>query len=45
MQLDAARVQVLNPRYGELDGIATLEMDLRIVPSDAGDDELTLTVK
>ncbi len=39
---EAPRVQALQPKYGEADGIATLEMGLAFVPTDAGDDELTI---
>jgi hypothetical protein len=38
-------VQPLNPSYGERDGIATIEMDLALVPSDTGDDEIKITTK
>jgi hypothetical protein len=34
------RVQLSNPRYGEADGITTLQMDLTAVPTDAGLDEV-----
>lgn len=44
VQLDAPAVQVFQPRYGEQQGISTLEMGLAFVPS-AGNDELTITVK
>lgn len=43
-ELALPQVQVMNPRYGESDGISTLMMDLNIVP-DAGDDEIAFTVK
>jgi len=45
VQFDAPRVQLLSPRYGDSDGIRTLEMDLSIIPSDAGNDELKITTK
>jgi hypothetical protein len=38
-------VQVLDPSYGEDDGIATLETSLPLIPSSTGDDELKVTVK
>jgi hypothetical protein len=45
VQFDADTVQVLKPRYGDKDGVSTLEMDLSLVPSSAGDDEFKITVK
>lgn len=42
VKVAAPKVQVKSPSYGERNGIATLEMDLRLNPS-AGDDELVLT--
>jgi len=39
----APKVQVIKPRYGDDQGIATLEMDLVPTP-DAGNDELVITV-
>lgn len=44
-QVDAPNVQLINPRYTEVDGIAHLQMDLNLVPSDAGNDELKITTK
>lgn len=44
VQFDAPAVQVFQPRYGEQQGISTLEMGLAFVPS-TGNDELTITVK
>ncbi|MBF0093990.1 MAG: hypothetical protein HQL34_05535 [Alphaproteobacteria bacterium] len=41
--IDAPKVQVLKPRYGDDQGIAVLEMDLVPTP-DAGNDELVITV-
>lgn len=41
--VDAPKVQVIKPRYGDDQGIATLEMDLVPTP-DAGNDELVITV-
>lgn len=40
--LAAPAVQLTNPRYGDQQGIATLQMDMQVLP-DAGNDELTLT--
>lgn len=47
VQLDAARVQLLNPRYVEGDGVADLAMDFSCLPDDdeGGDDEILITVK
>ena len=45
VQIDAAQVQLLNPQYGESDGIRTLQMDLAIIPSSAGDDDFKITTK
>lgn len=45
VQVDAPTVQLLNPSYGETDGVRTIEADLRLIPSDAGNDELKITVK
>jgi hypothetical protein len=42
VQIDAPAVQIVQPTYGESDGISTLEMGLSLVP-DSGDDELTIT--
>jgi hypothetical protein len=44
VELRLDRCQVLNPRYGDSDGIAMLELDLVPLP-DAGDDELTIRVR
>jgi hypothetical protein len=45
VQVDAANVQLLNPKYADSDGVQMLGMDLALVPSDAGDDEISITVK
>lgn len=45
VQFDAGQVQLLQPKYGESDGIATLQMDLSFVPTSAGDDDFKITVK
>ncbi|MEO5336871.1 MAG: phage tail tube protein [Magnetospirillum sp. WYHS-4] len=45
VQIDAGNVQVLNPKYADSDGVQMLGMDLALVPSDAGDDEISITVK
>lgn len=44
VQFDAANVQVDNPRYGEQDSIAMLQMDLRFVATAANND-YSITVK
>lgn len=44
VQFDAPAVQVFQPRYGEQNGVSTLEMNLAFVPN-SGNDELTITVK
>lgn len=45
VQIDAANVQLLQPTIGETDGIATLQFQLSLVPTAAGDDEIKITVK
>jgi len=45
VQVDSPKVQLLNPSYGEVDGVRTIEADLRMIPSDAGNDETKITVK
>lgn len=44
VQFDAPAVEVFSPRYGESQGVSTLEMNLSFIPN-AGNDELTITVK
>jgi len=44
VQIDAPKVQIGPPAYGNTDGLATLSLPLTLVP-DAGDDELVITVK
>lgn len=44
VQADAPKIQILNPRYRDVDGNNYLEMDLS-VGEDTGDDELKITVK
>lgn len=43
VQIDCPAVQLINPRYEDVDGVRHLRMDLEIVP-DAGDDEIKITV-
>lgn len=45
VRFDAAQVQVLQPKYGDSDGIATLQMGLSVIPTSAGDDDFKITVK
>lgn len=44
VQIDAPKVQALNPSYSEESGIAMLNMNLRLIPN-GRDDELVITVK
>jgi hypothetical protein len=44
VQIDAPVVQLLSPSYADSNGILMLKMQLALIP-DAGDDELTLTVR
>jgi hypothetical protein len=43
VQIDAPNVQLLTPNYGESNGVATLQIGLRLTPN-TGDDELKLTI-
>lgn len=45
VQLDAPAVQLLEPKYSEADGVVTLDAGLSLIPTDAGNDELVITVK
>lgn len=45
VQVDAPTVQLLKPSYGEVEGVRTIEADLRLIPSDAGNDQIKITVK
>lgn len=45
VQIDGTTVQLLSPTKGETDGISTLQMNLAFIPSDSGDDEVSITVK
>ena len=40
-----ARAQLTQPRYGEREGVQTLQFGLRVLPSDAGNDELGIQVR
>ncbi len=41
----SARVQMTNPAFADSDGIVMMNADLRMVPTDTGNDELTITAK
>jgi len=43
--IDAPNTQILKPDYGDLNGMATVDMGLAFIPGNSGDDELTITVK
>lgn len=45
VQIDAPQVQLRNPQYGNSDGIRTVQMELGIIPSSAGDDDFKITTK
>ncbi|MEJ1353090.1 MAG: hypothetical protein RPU39_00175 [Candidatus Sedimenticola sp. (ex Thyasira tokunagai)] len=45
VQFDADQVQLLQPKYGDSDGVATLQMGLSVIPTSAGDDDFKITVK
>ncbi|MCR8922664.1 hypothetical protein NO559_07770 [Dasania sp. GY-MA-18] len=45
LQIDAPKVQLLQPKYGDDKGTVTLEMSLSLIPDSAGDDEFVLTTK
>lgn len=40
---DCPNVQILNPTYGDSDGIRTIECDLNVLPTSAGNDEWVTT--
>ncbi|MCR9218927.1 MAG: phage tail tube protein [Alphaproteobacteria bacterium] len=44
VQIDAPRVQIGRPSYGDARGAATLSLPVWLIPN-AGDDEITLTIK
>ncbi|MBF0453631.1 MAG: hypothetical protein HQL72_02300 [Magnetococcales bacterium] len=44
IQIDAPGVQLLSPNFGDHKGSETLDMGLSLVPTDTGDDEITITV-
>lgn len=41
--LSSSRLQLVNPTYAEEDGIAMIQTDFVLVPSDSGNDEITIT--
>jgi hypothetical protein len=43
-QLDAPKVQLTEPSYGDMDGVVMLTMNMRLLPS-AGNDEVKFTTK
>lgn len=45
VQIDAPQVQITEPQQADSDGIVMLNTSLRIRPTSAGNDELTITVK
>lgn len=42
---DAPNAQILKPNYGDANGVATVEMDLLLIPGTSGNDELKITAK
>lgn len=45
VRIDCPRVQLLKPGYGEQDGVAILNLGLSLLPTDTGNDEITITSK
>lgn len=45
VELASARVQLSNPQYKDENGVAMLQMATNFIPSSAGNDELTITVR
>ncbi len=45
IQIDAPKVQLLAPNFGDHKGTETLDMGLALIPTDAGDDDITITVR
>jgi hypothetical protein len=45
VKLDAPNAQAISPKYGDTNGIATLDMDLAFIPGASGNDEFKITVK
>ncbi|CAN7438044.1 hypothetical protein LJR118_002874 [Acidovorax sp. LjRoot118] len=44
VKVEAARAQIGKPTFAEADGIQMVTLPLRFIPSDAGNDELVITV-
>ena len=42
-KLDCPKVQVMNPKYSDNQGTTALDLDIALIPSDAGNDEFKLT--
>lgn len=45
IQIDAPKMQLSKPTYGDRNGKSTVSLDLRFTPTDAGDDDIKLTIK
>lgn len=45
VQIDAPKVQLVDPKFSDMDGIQMLDCQLRFLPGSSGNDEFTLTVK
>ncbi len=45
VRIDCPRVQILQPRYGNESGAAAITANLSLIATDAGDDEIRITVK
>lgn len=44
VQIASSTVQLLNPSYSDMDGIRMLNLDMKFIPSTAGNDEFTITL-
>jgi hypothetical protein len=45
VQITSSRVNVNNPSYQDMNGIQMLQVPVRLVPSTAGNDEVSIVVK
>lgn len=45
VQIDAPKVELGAPQWGQTQGVANWTIPLKIIPTDAGNDELVITVK
>jgi len=45
VHLSAPRAELANPRYSEEQGVAMLQLDMNLLPTDAGNDELKIGIK